>query len=54
MGRKGCDYMIVTVRPNGDITTVTNGEFISAYYFIPKEMLEICGAKLNSIPRIPD
>lgn len=46
--------MITIVRPNGDVTAVENGEFISAYYFIPKEMLEICGAKLNSIPRVPD
>ena len=38
MGKKGGDYMITTVRPNGDITVVKNGEFISAYYFIPKEI----------------
>jgi len=40
-------------RRNGEITPFRNAEFIPAYYFIPKSVLEKCGAELNSIPRIP-
>lgn len=44
---------ILLKRKNGEITLFCNAEFIPAYYFIPKSILERCGAELNSIPRNP-
>jgi len=38
-------------RKNGEITDFINSEYLPAYYFIPKEILDKCGKKLNSIPR---
>lgn len=38
-------------RKNGEITDFVNSEYLPAYYFIPKEILDKCGQKLNSIPR---
>ena len=40
-------------RYDDSIRTIRNGEFIPAYYSIPKELLSRCGAELNSIPRCP-
>ena len=40
-------------RKNGTITPFRNAEYLSAYYFIPKRILEQCGKELNSIPRNP-
>ena len=44
---------VMLKRRNGEITPFRNAEFIPAYYFIPRSILEKCGAELNSIPRIP-
>ena len=44
---------ILLKRRNGETTPFRNAEFIPAYYFIPKTVLEKCGAELNSIPRVP-
>ena len=44
---------VMLKRRNGEITPFRNAEFIPAYYFIPRSVLEKCGAELNSIPRIP-
>ena len=38
-------------RKNGEITDFINSEYLPAYYFIPKEILDKCGKKLNGIPR---
>lgn len=38
-------------RKSGEITDFVNSEYLPAYYFIPKEILDKCGQKLNSIPR---
>lgn len=40
-------------RKDGTITPFRNAEYLSAYYFIPKRILEQCGKELNSIPRNP-
>lgn len=39
--------------PQDTITPFRNAEYLSAYYFIPKRILEQCGKELNSIPRNP-
>ena len=44
---------VMLKRRNGEITPYRNAEFIPAYYFIPRSVLEKCGAELNSIPRKP-
>ena len=44
---------ILIKRPNGKETPLINGEYLSAYYFIPKEILDKCGHELNSISRVP-
>lgn len=44
---------IMMKRKNGMITPFRNAEYLSAYYFIPKRILEQCGKELNSIPRNP-
>jgi len=38
-------------RKSGEVTDFINSEYLPAYYFIPKEILDKCGQKLNSIPR---
>ena len=38
-------------RKNGEVTDFINSEYLPAYYFIPKEILDKCGQKLSSIPR---
>lgn len=40
-------------RKNGEVTPFRNAEFIPVYYFIPKSILQKCGAELNAIPRNP-
>lgn len=44
---------IMMKRKNGEITPYRNAEFIPAYYFIPKSILQKCGAELNELPRNP-
>ena len=44
---------ILMKRKDGTITPFRNAEYLSAYYFIPKRILEQCGMELNSIPRNP-
>lgn len=40
-------------RSNGEITPIVNAEFIPAFFFIPKSILDKCGRELNSLPRNP-
>lgn len=40
-------------RLDGSATPFRNSEYIPFYYFIPKSILQKCGAELNSIPRNP-
>lgn len=42
---------ILLKRKNGEITPFRNVEYISAFYFIPKSILDKCGEEINSIPR---
>ena len=44
---------ILLKRRNGEITPFRNADFIPAFYFIPKSILDRCGSELNSIPRNP-
>ena len=44
---------ILLKRKNGEITPFRNADFIPAFYFIPKSILDRCGSELNSIPRNP-
>lgn len=44
---------ILLKRRSGEITPFRNAYFIPAFYFIPKSILDKCGAELNSIPRNP-
>lgn len=44
---------ILMKRKDGTITPFRNAEYLSAYYFIPKRILEQCGMELNIIPRNP-
>lgn len=44
---------ILLKRKNGEITPFRNVEYISAFYFIPKSILDKCGEEINSIPRNP-
>lgn len=44
---------ILLKRRNGEITPFRNADFIPAFYFIPKSILDKCGDELNSIPRNP-
>lgn len=44
---------ILLKRKNGEITPFRNAEYISAFYFIPKSILDMCGEEINSIPRNP-
>ena len=41
---------ILLKRKNGEITPFRNAEYISAFYFIPKSILDKCGEEINSIP----
>lgn len=44
---------ILLKRKNGEITPFRNVDFIPAFYFIPKSILDRCGSELKSIPRNP-
>ena len=44
---------ILLKRRNGKIKLFRNADFIPAFYFIPKSILDRCGSELNSIPRNP-
>ena len=44
---------ILLKRKNGEITPFRNAEYISAFYFIPKSILDKCGEEINNIPRNP-
>ena len=44
---------ILIKRPDGENTPLINGEYLSAYYFFPKELLEKCGRDIVEIPRVP-
>ena len=44
---------LLLTRRNGPPTPFRNSEYIPFYYFIPKSILQKCGAELNSIPRNP-
>jgi hypothetical protein len=44
---------ILIKRPDGKDTPLVNGDYLSAYYFIPKEILDKCPQELNPIPREP-
>lgn len=44
---------ILLKRKNGEITPFRNAEYISAFYFIPKSILDKCGEEINRIPRNP-
>lgn len=44
---------ILLKRKNGEITPFRNAEYISAFYFIPKSILDKCGKEINSISRNP-
>ena len=44
---------ILLKRKSGEITPFRNADFIPAFYFIPKSILDRCGSELNSIPRNP-
>lgn len=43
---------ILLKRRNGKITPFRNADFIPAFYFIPKSILDRCGSELNSIQKI--
>ena len=45
--------MAVMRMNNGTPSPMRNAEFIPVYYFIPRRILEACGAELNSLPRNP-
>jgi len=44
---------IMIKRKNGEITPLINGEYLSAFYFFPKEMLVKAGREFLQIPRDP-
>lgn len=44
---------IMLKRKDGTYTPFKNAEYIPFYYYIPKSILQKCGAELNSIPRNP-
>lgn len=45
--------MAVVRMKNGTPVSMRNAEFIPMYYFIPRRILEACGAELNALPRNP-
>lgn len=40
-------------RRDGSVTPFRNSEYLPFYYYIPKSVLQKCGAELNTIPRNP-
>ena len=53
LGRRRMYMPIRVKRKNGEITPFRNAEYIPAYYFIPKSVLDGCGKEMNSLPRNP-
>ena len=47
----GTKYANIIKKKKGEITPFRNAEYISAFYFIPKSILDKCGEEINSIPR---
>ncbi|HZJ77988.1 MAG TPA: hypothetical protein VFD52_04220 [Clostridia bacterium] len=45
--------MVKVKRKNGEITRLIHAEYLPAYYYIPKEILDKCGFEINQIPRVP-
>ena len=45
--------MAVMRMKNGAPAPMRNAEFVPMYYFIPRRILQACGAELNMIPRNP-
>ncbi len=45
--------MIKIKRENGEISRLIHAEYLPAFYFIPKEILDNCGSEINIIPRVP-
>ncbi len=45
--------LILLKRTNGETTPFRNAKFIPAFYFIPKSMIDKCGAEIKSIPHNP-
>ena len=45
--------MAVMRMKNGAPAPMRNAEFIPVYYFIPRRILDACGAELNALPRNP-
>ncbi len=45
--------MAVVRMKSGTPVSMRNAEFIPMYYFIPRRILEACGAELNALPRNP-
>lgn len=45
--------MPILLKKNGEITPFRNAEYISAFYFIPKSILDKFGEEINSILRNP-
>lgn len=41
------------IRRDGSVALFRNSEYLPFYYFIPKSILQKCGAELNAIPRNP-
>lgn len=52
-GKEAQNMPILLKRRNGEITPFRNANFIPAFYFIPKSILDKCGSEPNSIPRNP-
>ena len=44
---------ILIKRPDGNATPLINGEYLSAYYFFPKELLDRLPKEFDVIPREP-
>lgn len=44
---------IMLKRRSGETTPFRNAEYIPAFYFIPKSIIDKCGAEIKSIPRNP-
>lgn len=44
---------IMLKRRSGETTPFCGAEYIPAFYFIPKSIIDKCGAEIKSIPRNP-
>ena len=45
--------MAIMRMKSGAPVPMRNAEFIPVYYFIPRRILDVCGAELNALPRNP-